>query len=252
MTLLNPRRLWRDTLTDDSGKFWRWARLRAHPGQYPCQADDLLTSRVLYIVPEIWISYSTSLGLLESLLQVISEGKTPLIRKLDCFVELAPQVSPEVLAGAAMKLESLRSEMSSPQLEAILVRIIGSPESKLRKIACWWSGPDMSGMDPEILSEALVNLETVDVGDLRLSPGQVLSLFSRIRDSPNLRLTQLSLLCNVSMVPPEVFVGAVSRLERVQFYRRAVTVGQLEALLIHQSGVGEPKLSFQLSETAFI
>ena len=140
--------------------------MRAHPGQYPSQADDLLTSRVLYIVPQIWISYSTSLGLLESLLQVISEGKTPLIRKLNCFVELAPQVSPEVLAGAAMKLGSLRSEMSSPQLEAILARIVGSPDSKLRKIACWWSGPDMSSMDPEILSEALVNLETVDIVEI--------------------------------------------------------------------------------------
>ena len=47
---------------DDSGKFWRWAKLCVDPYQFPSQAADLLTSGVLYLVPEICLSSTIGPG----------------------------------------------------------------------------------------------------------------------------------------------------------------------------------------------
>jgi len=99
-------------------------------------------------------------------------------------------LSPGIVAGAAVKLEELeiRSQLLSVQLEAILTRGAGSQDSKLRKlVTISYQTADISGMDPDILSQVLIKLETV--GDLvglkvKLSPDQVLALFSRIRESP--------------------------------------------------------------------
>ena len=71
----------------------------------------------------------------------------------------------------------------------------------------------------------------------------VLALFTRIREALDLRLTELGLTWDVSQVPPEVFAGALSRLETVwvSFLPR-VTPSQLEALFLrlisHQEEAG--------------
>ena len=190
---------------------------------------------MLYIVPKIWISLTASKDLVESLLRLISEGKTLKLKKLSGTLA---QVSPELLAGAAMKLEGLPFVLSFLQMKAILTRINGTPDPKLRELSCIVS--------PEIMSVALVKLETVD--GLKLSPDQVLSVLSRIRESPDLRLTGLDLArTNVSLVPPEVFAGALSRLETVTFGSLTrVTAPQLKSLcrtlISHQAEAGEPKL----------
>ena len=201
---------------------------------------------MLYIVPEVRISPSASQDLVESLLRLISEGKTLKLKNLSEVEEsgTVAQLSPELLAGAAMKLESLCADLTSPLMKAILTRITGTPDSKLKKLYSPSPSPaDLSGIDPDIMSEALVKLETVE--GLKLSPDQVLSVLSKIRDTPNLRLTDLDLTdTNVSLVPPEVFAGAVSRLESLWSDR--VTKGQLESLsrtlISHRAQAGEPKL----------
>ena len=169
---------------DDSGKFWRWARLRVDAYKFPSQADDLLTSGVLFLVPEIGISPCTSRGTVESLLQAVSEGKTPLLKALSASDSLVP-----LAHVAAVNLEGLSAVLSSVQVR---------------------------------------------------------SLFSRISESPDLRLTQLDLdSSSVSEVPQEMFAVAVSRLERVS-WRSGVTAVQLDSLFMRlisdQAGVGGPKL----------
>ena len=90
-------------------------------------------------------------------------------------------------------------------------------------------------MDSDILSQALIKLEIPGFFFL-LSPDQVLALFSRISESPlsDLRLIELNLWdWDVSLVPPEVFAGALSELETVGFCRLSrVTRFQLEALFM--------------------
>ena len=198
---------------------------------------------MLYIVPAIRIYRSTGLGMAESLLQAVSEGKT-VLKQLSAAA--LPQVSPEILAGAAANLERLRVDhLSSTQLKFILAKIAGH-HTKLRKLSCRNPRPNLSGMDPDILADAVVRLENGNFLPL-LSPAQVLSLFTRIRDSPHLRLTYLDIDWDISMVPPEMFAGAISRLEKVRIWRSAgVRAGQLKSLFVtlisHQERVGGPKL----------
>ena len=73
---------WREVLLSDSSKFWGWAVLDVDPVKYPSQAEALLGSGVLYAVPEIKISHATSPIILESLLQVVGQGKTPRLKKM--------------------------------------------------------------------------------------------------------------------------------------------------------------------------
>ena len=236
-----PHRLWRDIILSDSGKFWRWANLRVdYLSQY-----SVINSRMLYIVPAIKISWNTSLGMVESLLQAVSEGETPVLKQISATA--LTQVSPEILAGAAAKLERLRVDhLSSTQLKFILAKIAGH-HTKLRKLSCCFPRPSLSGMDPDILAEAVIRLEIGNFLPDHLSPAQELSLFSKIKDSPDLRLTELShsLSSNINIVPPEVFAGAVSRLESAELSSR-VTSDQLEALfrmlISHQAGAGDPVL----------
>ena len=236
MININFCRLWESTILSNSGKFWRWAVLRVNPGLYPSQADDLLTSSILSKVPEIRIFPNTGPDIVESLLQVVSEGKAPKLKKITVSLATASlsQLSPEILAGAAVKLERFSACLSSVQNEAILTRSATTQDSRLRELSCYQMA-EMPGMDPEILSQALVKLESVGVGGSRveLSAEQVLALFSRIRESPDLRLTELDLTWDwdVSLVPPEVFVGALSRLETVRIRPRA-TPSQVESLFM--------------------
>ena len=107
-------RLWKSTIFSDSGKFWRWARLRVDPGLYPYQADDLLDSSILYKVPEIEI-FPSYYGQVESLLQVVSQGDTPQLKKItfNSTIVSLTQVSPDILAGAAVKLERLELRLNT-------------------------------------------------------------------------------------------------------------------------------------------
>ena len=251
MININFCRLWESTILSNSGKFWRWAVLRVNPGLYPSQADDLLTSSILSKVPEIRIFPNTGPDIVESLLQVVSEGKAPKLKKITVSLATASlsQLSPEILAGAAVKLERFSARLSSVQNEAILTRSATTQDSRLRELSCYQMA-EMPGMDPEILSQALVKLEIVGYRGflVKLSPDQVLALFSRIRESPDLRLTELEIYLDVSMVPPELFAGALSRLETVRFRPWSrVTPSQLESLFMlmisnQQEEAGESKL----------
>ena len=234
---VNSFRPWRDTVLSDSGKFLKLAYLSVDANRYPSQATDLLTSRILFIAPSIQISSESFLE--EPLLRVITEGKTPKLKKL---TGIFAQISPQILAGAALKVERLWANLISPQLQAILKEITATQDHKLKELHCWaWN--DHSSIDPQFLSAALVKLETVS--GIKLLPGQILSLFSRIRDSPDLRLAELRLgNSNASMVPPDVFVRAVSRLGSGEFLK--VSADQLEVLfrklISHQAGPGDTKL----------
>ena len=69
------------------------------------------------------------------------------------------------------------------------------------------------------MAKALTKLETVgqNLTD-HLSDGQLASLISRICDSPDLMLSHLDLhRKNLSLITPEVLVGAIGRVEVVKF-----------------------------------
>ena len=229
---VNPCRLWRDTILSDSGKFWRWAQLRVDPGLYPSQAEDLLSSSLLYLVPEIVISPSTSPDVVMPLLEAVSEGKTPKLKKLNIRCLALNRIDSTLVSRAVVQVQECVITGVRFHLWNILDRIATAQESKLRELA-FHGDVGMFGTNPSTLAEALVKLKSIgyDLGSLDLSSGQINSLFSQIRDSQDLRLKELHPYWNVSMVPPEMFARAVSRLERVTLGSwTGVTAGQLETL----------------------
>ena len=69
-------------------------------------------------------------------------------------------VAPDILAGAAVQLESLKvSDISDTQVEAIFTRLAAAPDSRLKhlKVGCL----DVWHMDPEVVKAALTKLESV-------------------------------------------------------------------------------------------
>ena len=248
-------RLWRETILSDSGKFWRWAQLRVDSSLYPSQADDLLNSSLFYIVPEIRISPGSRPDVVGSLLEAISEGETPRLKKLNLRCLAVKRINPSLVSRAVLQVqECVITDGGFRHLWAILNRIATAEESNLRELA-FHGDVEIGRMDPGTLAEALVKLKTIGYDLCSLSLGQINSLFSRIRDSQDLRLTELHPYWNVSMVPPEVFGGALLRLERVTLGSwTGVTADQLESLfrllVSHQEEAGESTLrELMLSST---
>ena len=166
------------------------------------------------------------------LLEAISEGETPKLKKLNIRCLALNRIDSTLVSRAVVQVQECVITGGRFHLWDILDRIATAQESKLRELA-FHGDVGMFGMDPRNLSEALVKLKSIgyDLGSLDLSSGQINSLFSQIRDSQDLRLKELRPYWNVSMVPPEVFARAVSRLERVTLGSwTGVTAGQLESL----------------------
>ena len=152
------------------------------------------------------------------------------------FIDLRG-VSPDILGRAAIKLQSLVGDLllSSAQLEEILTRLATTGESQLRELDVAFTGDtDLTHMDPEILTGALVKLKTTSriLHHVLLSSEQVTHLFTKIKNTEDLRLTKVELgwLSPVSQVPPAVLTGAISRLEEVEITGSDLTPVQLEAI----------------------
>ena len=80
------------------------------------------------------------------------------------------------------------------------------------------------------MAEAMVRLENVDLVRTSLTPDQVQSIFTKISNCENLKLTELDISQNIlSSVPADVLVKAISRLERV--WNTSLTRDQVTAIL---------------------
>ena len=97
-------------------------------------------------------------------------------------------VAPDIVAGAAMKLETLEARLSRPQVVAVITMLAATEDSRLRHLELESIG-SISTLDPEIVAGALIKLQIVGpLLSYSLSAGQVSALFSRICDTPVLRL----------------------------------------------------------------
>ena len=75
---------------------------------------------------------------------------------------------------------------------------------------------NLSSVDPELLSQAAVNIEELERIDYALTLPQLLSLFSKIIESQDLKLKMLDISASVlSEVPPSVLARAAVSGEEV-------------------------------------
>ena len=185
---------------------------------------------------------------MEAVLAGISNSTITSLRYLDLGDDEIHHIAPDIVTEAAMKLESFGAPLSRHQVEAVLTRLADSQDSRLRNLKTSALTPwthYLLPLDPEVVAGALTKLEKVgpDLGGI-LSAGQVSVLLTRILHSPDLRLTQLHLYSkDLSLVPPEVLVGAIQRLEVAWFQYGKMTREQLTAILslAKENGLGRIK-----------
>ena len=222
---------WNKIFREDSGaaKYWNRARLLVDVDQYPHQAQDLLGSRILRLVPDISICRADQ-NLKKLFFESVRNGVAVQLKKLTIRGGLD---NIDIVAGAAMKLETLNAELSRPQVEAVLTMLAATEDSRLRDLVVYGGGgANLSLLDPEVVAGALIKLKTVKTDIHGLSNGQLSALFSRILQAPVLRLTRLHLWGKVlSLVPPQVMAGAIQRLEVVELQLGRMTGEQATVIL---------------------
>lgn len=189
----------------------------------------LLTSAVLKMQDcEI---RGTSLTQRDAIITGLWESSNTSLKHLDLDLK-GLKMPPDVVAGAAIKLETLNVFLSSPQLEAVLSSLATIQDSRLRNL--FPGGPvNISSLAPGIVGQALTKLEQVGPElSLSLTADHLSALFTSIRQSPNLRLRQLYLSDkDLTLIPPEDLVGAIQRLEVAMFRYGEMTVEQLTTIL---------------------
>ena len=192
--------------------------------------DPTLVSAAVLKIPECIIP-SSHPGQLEAIITGVSNSTSASLRHLHHLDLRHSQVAPDILAGAALKLETFNVTLSRLQVETILTMLAATEDSRLRQLEVS-NYIDLSSLDPEVVAGALTKLVTVGPQlSVGLSPGQVSALLSRIHESPDLRLLQLH-LCdqNICHVPLEVVVGAIQKLEKVVCRRVRMTDNQATAI----------------------
>ena len=191
-----------------------------------------LVSRALLKLQDC-IIYGAQPGQVQAIFAGIKDSASISLRNLDLIYQDL-ELAPDMVAGVAMKLETLKARFSSAQVEAIITRLAASEDSRLRQLEIYW--PDtvnISSLDPEVVAEALTKLEMVERSLCHcLTAGQVSTLFSRIHHSPDLRLRHLQLrMCNISHLSPLVLIGAIQRLETFDIVYGRMTAEQATAIL---------------------
>ena len=207
--------------------------LELHLTNIPTSVDWGLLSRAVTKAQECWI-FEGKPGQLKTILRGVVNTPDTTLKNLILRGHELEEVCPSMLARAAVRLDNLSlGACCSAQFGEIITRLASTENSKLRELTC--PGSDLSHLSPQIVAGALVKLQTIDDSvfgtfrNAKFTPEQIAQLFSKIKDTGDLRLTKLYFShADTSQVAPEVFAGAISRLERAEI---GVTPAQVQSLL---------------------
>ena len=166
-------------------------------------------------------------------IKFIAESPIMNLKRLDT-VGNTSDVSPDVLAAALVRVEDVKASYLSADQSVALMEKIASEEIRLRKLLLYFC--NLSAVSQDILAKAVVRLENVSLAMTRLSPDQVQSIFTKISNCENLKLTELDISDNIlSSVPADVLVKAISRLKRVNMSNTSLTRDQVTAIFIFRT-----------------
>ena len=210
-------------------------KLELHLTNIPTSVDWGLLSRAVTKAQKCWI-FEGKPGQLKTILRGVVNTPDTTLKNLILRGHELEEVCPSMLARAAVRLDTLcLGACCSAQFGEIITRLASTENSKLRELTC--PGSDLSHLSPQIVAGALVKLQTIDDSvfgtfrNVNFTPEQIAQLFSKIKDTGDLRLTDLDFSgssADTSQVTPEVFAGAISRLERADI---GVTPAQVQSLL---------------------
>ena len=163
---------------------------------------------------------------------LVEQGETKL-EYLDLGHNNLSSVPAPSLATAVGRLKEVKisySQLGEDQWTNIFHSIATSPELRLTVLDVY--GNDLSGVNPDLLSRALVRLEEADLHMTDLTPQQASAIFLRLAETDTLRLTKLIIWSNnLGAVPPQTLARAVVRLEEVSLFVTNLSPAQITLLL---------------------
>ena len=228
-------------------QFWSWATIRLRRGDPP----DKFYSRMLKLVSTSDIS-CLSPGDATLFLSRLAESPGDLgVVRLDATNnKRIRRVAPDTLSEAFLRVEHLDlrgSQLTPVQLEDICRSIVNSQVVTLKTVD--FGGDDFddgsgnvvvpplygNGLDPELLASAFVKLEDIKIRlylseallrlehfhshSLELSPEQIESLLTNIKEAEKMSLKTLKFLCGMfENVSPELLADAVIKMENVDLF----------------------------------
>ena len=216
-------------------------RVKNGPLDDAVDIDAGLLSRAVAKVEWCWI-HGGNLSQMEAVFSAIIQSQDLALKHLR-HEPAVQDLSPDVMAAAAVKLEGLAlCHSTEAQVAEVLTRLGTTQDSKLRVLKLGSNVDylelgfefDISHLSPDILIRSLLklDLDILGLNRFKFSAEQIFQLFTNIRDS-NLKLTHLCLELenSLSQVPPQLVASAFSRLESVELHAdNGVSAEQFSAI----------------------
>ena len=218
--------------------------------------SNIDVSQAVLKVEKLWINglQTGRTGQREAILRAVIEAQDFHLKYLYLGSKVS-EVSPDLLASAALKVDTLEFDGSTPgQVGEILTRLASTEDSKLRVLDLGFECVDISHLPPEPVTEGLLKLQSVSrmIQQLLLSPGQMTHLFTKIRDIEDPWFDHFPLLqIDLLQLDPDVLAGAVTRIDQVEM---RVTAVQIQSVLtkIHLGGCKLRHLELQETDLSLV
>ena len=162
-----------------------------------------------------------------AILTAVSEGST--LTELKIGYNNLSGVDLELLAKVVTNLDTLNlknTKLTQQQIASVITS--ASKGSKLKKLNI--SENDLSGVDPGLLAKAVVNLETLDIGNTKLTQQQAAVIFSGVCEGSRLNVLNIS-DNNLSEVEPELLAKTVIKLKKLDIRYTDITKQQASVIL---------------------
>ena len=190
-------------------------------------SPELLASALVRLEETDILRRLTSPDHVECLLHQMAKSDVMKISEFDFNVVDTSNVSPEVLAEALVRVETV-SNIPEDKVSATLSKIGSSDRSKVKSLTLRWL--NLSSLRPGIVGEAVVKLELFSTVHV-LNPNLATEMLTKIGDFQPLRLKELYMKHeNLSSVSPAVLTQAACRLQHLELYNCSVSPGQLLSL----------------------
>ena len=162
-----------------------------------------------------------------AILTAVSEGST--LTELKIGYNNLSGVDLELLAKVVTNVDTLNltnTKLTQQQIASVITS--ASKGSKLKKLNI--SENDLSGVDPGLLAKAVVNLETLDIGNTKLTQQQAAVIFSGVCEGSRLNVLNIS-DNNLSEVEPELLAKTVIKLKKLDIRYSDITKQQASVIL---------------------
>ena len=195
--------------------------------------DLKLLSQALVRLEEF--SFRCSSDLITNLFTKIANSSIMKLKRLNLRLMKCSDVPPELFAVALLRMETVVLDnfagiISEDQISHLFTKINSSELMRLRKLELPFVS--ISHISPDIISHAVVNLETFIVHhNCNLTAAQLTSIFTKLSAVKDHKLRSLQLKrTDLTSVPTDSLVEGISGLERVDLAWARLTTEQLTGI----------------------